>query len=682
MPLAPCMASSSQASSKRSRTAENSRIFHSLLHHKGISLTALKEIFNKLVDDDDKFTEDFARKVNREHLDEVARVIELPLEDGGSFAWEVANPSLLISLVLRKSSEMESAFYRALSEHPCSAEKPWNLVVVFDEFTPGTMLKPHNERKTMVVNCTFLELHPEVSDNLWFTIAVSRSTMIKKVIGGWSRMLRDLLRLSLFGASGLQTVGAPVMVNGLAGSIYAKLVCLLSDGDGLKQALQWKGASGLKPCFRHWNVVKRDHPMSRRDDGKYVAVDCDNVSRFKLWNEADLRDSIDVCVEAHRLVASGDLSRNKCNDTFKALGFTATEHGLLADEQLRQRLTFMDIIRYDWAHSFLADSMVGKEMWELIAAATTHGLFSQEDLHAFLDEPWQFSGKKGQKATKWNQLKLVFNEWRSETNESHNAVKAGMSELLGLYSLLRHFVEVRVRDITKIRREVEIFLLTCQAIDILLAAKKRRVTVKEAGAELLGTLQVHMRLRTEHFGSRNITPKFHWAFDIAECMMADGFLVDAFALERVHLRVKAVANHIKNTRSYESSLLAGATTSHLNNCSDKEGWASGEVLVGKLTTVREAPGIIAAETATYFGETFAVGTMVCRGEELGVVRACLRDANDCALIVQKVQVVSKLSSHSFKYTMGDATNCVWRMCEAVNCIAWQQAGEDGVAIIL
>ena len=77
-----------------------------------------------------------------------------------------------------REAEMEEVFHQALLRHPCSAEAPWSLVVVFDEFTPGNVLKPHNERKTMVVNFTFLELQPAVSDNLWFTMAVARATVI------------------------------------------------------------------------------------------------------------------------------------------------------------------------------------------------------------------------------------------------------------------------------------------------------------------------------------------------------------------------------------------------------------------------------------------------------------------------------------------------------------------------
>ena len=597
------MASSSHAASKRSRKAENSKKLQELLHHKGASLTALTEIFNKLVDDDDMVTRQAACELNRVHLDEVSRVIELPLEDGGSFDWEVADPSLLTSLAIRESSQMEEVFFQALHRHPCSAEAPWSLVVVFDEFTPGNVLKPHNDRKTMVVNFTFLELNPVVSDNLWFTTAVVRTSRMKLVVGGWSRMLRDLLRLTLGGPSGLQTAGSPASIKGQPVTIFAKLVFLLGDGDGLKMALQWKGASGVKPCFRHWNLVKRDHWLSTETGGKYVAVDCCQASKFQLFSEAHLRETIDVAVEASRQVAAGTLSLTKFDEATKALGFTATEDGLLADGELRRRINFMEVLRYDWAHTFLADSMVGKDMWALIDAAATQGLFTQEDLYDFLAEDWHFVGRKGKKDTKYNELKLVFNQWRREANESHGTVKAGMSELLGLYSLLRHFVQTQVKDTTKISREVDIFLSTCKAVDILLAAKKRRVDVRQAGSQLLATLEEHMRLRTEYYGNKGVTPKFHWAFDVAECMKTDGFVVDAFALERVHLRVKAVANHIKNTRSYESSLLAGATTSHLNNCTSQEDWTSGEVLLGKLATVPQAPGIIAADKATYFGET-------------------------------------------------------------------------------
>ena len=104
-------------------------------------------------------------------------------------------------------------------------------------------------------------------------------------------------------------------------------------------------------------------------------------------------------------------------------------------------------------------------------------------------------------------------------------------------------------DHTQIADEVYLFGLTCKALDLLLAAKKRRVDVREAGRQLLLILEEHMQSHVRVHGGQYVIPKSHWAFDIAECMVADGFLVDAFTLERLHLRVKAVATNCKKLDS-------------------------------------------------------------------------------------------------------------------------------------
>ena len=54
------------------------------------------------------------------------------------------------------------------------------------------------------------------------------------------------------GATGMQRVGIPLTIQDAYAVIYGKVGCLLSDGDGLRIALQWMGAGSLHPCFRHW----------------------------------------------------------------------------------------------------------------------------------------------------------------------------------------------------------------------------------------------------------------------------------------------------------------------------------------------------------------------------------------------------------------------------------------------
>ena len=556
-----------------------------LLHTKGCSVKALHDIAKKLAGDDEQLSYTTLLELNQERFSEVKRAIVLPLVAGGEHRWEVADPSLLVAMSVRISSEMEEVFVQSLRAHQCSAEAPWSLVVTWDEFTPGNPLQPHDDRKAMVTNFSFLELLGD-SDNTWRTMAVARTTKIKEVKDGWSRMLRDLLRLTLGGPSGMQTAGIPLKLKGEFVSIHARVVCLLSDGDGLRQAMQWNGAASLKPCFRHWNLVKKNHSLSENTDDKYVAVDCWCSSKFQVWSESEWRTTIDVCVEAQRQWASGDMTRSRLGETQKALGFKASEDGLLADPELRLRMNFIDVLRYDWAHTFLADSIVGREMWGLIEAAERHFIFSQHHIYDFLSEPWEFaSSSKTKKDTKWSTVKKIFHEVRRGIHEDHRTIKANMGDLLGLYALLRHFVESRVPDTSSIVEEVHLFQLTCKAVDLVLAAKKRRVDVREAGAQLLLVLEEHLKLHVKVHGNGRVAPKFHWAFDIAECMVADGFVVDAFTLERLHLRVKAIANHCKNLNKYEASVMTGVTSSHLNNLVNTDSWPSGCNLVDKVASV-------------------------------------------------------------------------------------------------
>ena len=234
---------------------------------------------------------------------EVKRIIVLPLIAGGERRWKVADPCLLVCMSVRSSTEMQKVFANSLRYHPCSEDRPWSLVVTWDEFTPGNMLKPHNARKTMVANFSFLELECN-SDGVWWTMAVALTTKIKQVQGGWSKMLRELLRMSLAGPSGMQTAGIPLLLQGEHIVIYAKVVCLLSDGDGLRQAMQWNGGGSLKPCFRHWNCLMKGHPMAQTSD-KYVATDCSEAAKFQLWSEDEWRTAIDVCVVATNQWSSG-----------------------------------------------------------------------------------------------------------------------------------------------------------------------------------------------------------------------------------------------------------------------------------------------------------------------------------------------------------------------------------------
>ena len=301
-------------------------------------------------------------------------------------------------------------------------------------------------------------------------------------------------------------------------------------------------------------------------------------------------------------------------DTCQFLGFKATQHGLLSCPELRAHLQFIGVLRYDWAHTFLADSLVGREMWAIIAAGKREGLFDERSVFELLSKRWLFPGQ-GQRRhmDKIFKSKLgnMFAEWRVEQHAQGETIKASMSELLALYGMLRHFVCLHRSD--AIREDVHLFDLACRAVDLVLQAKKRRVPVREAGKQLMAVLEEYMRQRAKLRGIRGVVPKHHWAFDIAECMVSDGFVVDAFAMERLHRRVKPVAEQVCRTTTYEASVMAGVTNTHFNNMEGDKNWSSSCHLLGSLAQMPGAPHIAIADRAMYYSEEFAVGDFVFRG---------------------------------------------------------------------
>jgi len=82
----------------------------------------------------------------------------------------------------------------------------------------------------------------------------------------------------LLGTSGLLTAGLPLLLVGVYRLLFARLANMFSDGDGLRSGLDWKGASSLKPCFKHKNVLMKDRTRQASDT-------TEPVSDSSLWRQ-------------------------------------------------------------------------------------------------------------------------------------------------------------------------------------------------------------------------------------------------------------------------------------------------------------------------------------------------------------------------------------------------------------
>ena len=98
------------------------------------------------------------RAARFDRFDEVMRTIEVETDDGGTWTWPLCQPNLLFAIMASESAHFQQLIRESLRASPCSRERPWNLLVGFDEFVPGNKLQLQPSRKAMNLSFTFLEL--------------------------------------------------------------------------------------------------------------------------------------------------------------------------------------------------------------------------------------------------------------------------------------------------------------------------------------------------------------------------------------------------------------------------------------------------------------------------------------------------------------------------------------------
>lgn len=246
-------------------------------------------------------------------------ILQMPLVSGGHFDWFLLNPNTLVANMVAESVELQRVFGEALRRHPCSMQHPWRLVVGYDEFAPGNKFRVDNHRKCFVLSFTFMELDFLESELVWFTPVVVRATKVHECAGGWPAFLRRYLGLHLVGARGVQTAGLGLTLDGEPRVIFARLSNLLTDGDGFRVSLDWKGHASMKPCLKHPNVLRKDSGLAHRQPG-FCEIDHATHTDFKPWTTADACDCMQALGQARRQLEAGRITAADFSLIEKATG--------------------------------------------------------------------------------------------------------------------------------------------------------------------------------------------------------------------------------------------------------------------------------------------------------------------------------------------------------------------------
>ena len=561
------------------------------------------------------------------------------MNGGDIYHLESCDPGELVQLVCLSCPKLAQLYWQAHRQKPCSRARPWRAIIGFDEFLPGNPTAGQHAKKTMCTYFNFIELgHASLVEGAtWFCPIIFPTEMEARVSGGWSRVLADFLERFCFGPTGFLTAGAAITLDGETFVLYATIHILISDGDGLKKAFAWRGASSMRPCFKHDNVLRKGSGLLERLPRGWFEITHGVAADFHLRRAGDFFDSADKVAAACRRMDSGRLGIGMFNEICKSEALNYHEQALPWRFSLRCMVYVA--FYYDWVHTMLQDGPLNIELFEYLNLCRDFVWF--DVVREWLQLPWVFpKAYRGKGNTLWK----VFSEWRANRNGDHDKLHCSASELLGSYSLVRLLLELRVPDSPERAAAKESFLLCCRIVDLFQRAKKMLITASQAADLLETTLQRFFQKHKEAYGDEFIRPKFHWVFDLIEQLRKHELVFDQLIVERLHLWIKKVAEMNDNMRRWERGVLAGALNHQVQDLQLMQGPC--HIMDNRVLRSELYPNAQICNNIRVMGMHLATDDVVFWNDRAGKIVLCGRDGEFFFAILELWEPIQAWTEHA------------------------------------
>ena len=298
-------------------------------------------------------------------MEPLLRAAKLPTKTGlERFEWPFTLPQILLPHLVIHSPLWKRKLEETLERLPCSFERPWRLVVYWDDVGIGSAVKADNKRNVAAIYASFLEFGTWLRDERsWMPLGVMRTTVHKKDVGT-SALIKYLVRAIFRRGSSLSADG--VDVGGTR--IFARVHRILMDEGAGKDTFCAKGSSGLRPCWQCKNVVlnQEDNLADHDPSGYFVKLSCCTPDKFDPQTSSEYIASYDDLVSL-----KGTISNARWEKLQTASGITVDETSLMSDIPAREIAPPSTYTR-DPMHVFLSSGGIcGVEIYALYTKAKT-----------------------------------------------------------------------------------------------------------------------------------------------------------------------------------------------------------------------------------------------------------------------------------------------------------------------
>ena len=189
--------------------------------------------------------------------------------------------------------------------------------------------------------------------------------------------------------------------------------------------------------------------------------------------------------------------------------------------------------------------------------------------------------------------------------------------------------------------------------------------------------QDFLKAHQEVYGELHLKPKHHWSLDISQQWRQDRMGLDAFVIERQHLLIKAVAEKVDNTQTFERSVMSSAIVVQMQRARELR---LGDDLRGQTSNLDGFPGVSVSRTMVLYGVIVAAADVIMRGSEAGTVVACARDPDGLFLFVSCMERLASPTREAGRFRRSERLD-VWRTADIQFVLAWRDEPGDIVLVI-
>ena len=527
---------------------------------------------------------------------------------------------------------------------------PWSLVLAHDEITPGAVLRPDNARKFVSFYFTFGELGDVAIRHewAWFHLAVLRSSVVDKVVGGMSCVLRCVLRALVLDGDNF-TAGVVLPLEEGPTLFFAQVRNHLGDESALSRGLAVKGASGIRPCVKCANVLKKASDLACRRPG-LVEISCTTPESFVAVSDRCLWASYDRLAVTRTAVSQAAFENHQ-----KATGININANGVLADQALREHFKPIESLTFDWQHTFLSNGVAAQELFSFLTACRQNGvpnIWSLLEQFCAANWTWPLQHRAEGQA-----IHKVFNKSRERASQDH--WKSGASELLCAYPLVRRFAEsVLLPQIPALAGQVRSLLLCCRVLDLLQDCKGGVSDINIIERAIRNHLCSHRAV----YGDQDWRPKFHYALHIPEQLRRDARLYDCFVVERSHQLPKDLAAAVKNTGGFERSVIARSLLVRLRRLEElpaRSALQGPTQAFPELARLTGEPALRIASKCVLSGLVFAAGDIVLCDDFAIEFEAAVEGAGRLGVLGRLLVIVARPSATTAECKSEGGQSLLW-----------------------